>query len=111
MYEAWKHGHLDPHDTMETFAEGLATSVPFALTQEILRERLDDFIVVSDCELRISIRDLLDEEHILAEGAGVAGIAGAKRLGTELTGKTVVLPISGGNLSTDKLREILDAGE
>jgi len=111
MYEAWKRGHLDPHDTMETFAEGLATSVPFALTQEVLREHLEDFILVSDGELRASIRDLLDEEHVLAEGAGVAGIAGARQLGSELAGKTVVLPISGGNLSTDKLREILDAGD
>lgn len=37
MHEAWKHEHLDPHDTTDAFAEGLATSVPFALTQEILR--------------------------------------------------------------------------
>jgi threonine dehydratase len=107
MHEAWKHEHLDPHDTMDTFAEGLATSVPFALTQEILREHLDDFILVSDGELRTAIRELLDSEHILAEGAGVAGIAGGKKLGSQLAGKTVVLPISGGNLSVEKLREIV----
>ena len=108
MYEAWTNDHLDPHDTMETFAEGLATSVPFALTQQILRDHLDDFVLVSDDELRTAIRDLLDDEHVLAEGAGVAGIAAARELGSQLAGETVVLPISGGNLSLDKLREILE---
>lgn len=107
MYDAWKNGHLEPNDTMETFAEGLATSVPFALTQDILRDHLEDFVLVSDDELRTAIRDLLDDEHILAEGAGVAGIAGARKLGHALAGKTVVIPITGRNLSVDKLREIL----
>ncbi|MFW5905656.1 MAG: threonine ammonia-lyase [archaeon] len=108
MYDAWRDEHLEPNDTMETFAEGLATSVPFALTQEILRDHLEDFVLVSDDDLRMAIRDLLDDEHILAEGAGVAGVAGARKLGSELAGKTVVIPITGRNLSVEKLRDLLE---
>lgn len=108
MHEAWSEGHLEPSDRMETFAEGLATSVPFAFTQRVLREHLEDFLLVSDDDLRRAIKDLLADEHILAEGAGVAGIAGARQLGSELAGKTVVVPITGRNLSLDNLRSILD---
>ena len=107
MYDAWEQGHLEPSDEMGTFAEGLATSVPFALTQEVLRKRLEDFVLVSDDDLRTAIHDLLDDEHILAEGAGASGIAAARTLGSQLAGKTVVLPITGRNLSLDKLRDIL----
>ena len=107
MYEAWDGGHLDPSDTMTTFAEGLATSVPFALTQDILRDHLEDFRLVSEDDLRTAIADLLDDEHILAEGAGAAGVAGARELGAELAGKTVVVPITGRNLSMEKLASIV----
>lgn len=108
MYEAWAAEHLEPSDRMETFAEGLATSVPFALTQDILRDRLADFLLVSDGALRRAVRDLLADEHILAEGAGVAGIAGARKLGSELAGKTVVIPITGRNLALANLRSIIE---
>lgn len=107
MYEAYEAGHLEPADTMETFAEGLATSVPFALTQDVLRKHLSDFVLVSDDDLEAAIADLLADEHILGEGAGVAGIAGARALGSELAGKTVVIPITGRNLSVEKLVDIL----
>ncbi|MFB6125292.1 MAG: threonine/serine dehydratase [Halanaeroarchaeum sp.] len=107
MYDAWSGGHLDPSDTMETFAEGLATSVPFAFTQEVLRERLAGFLLVEDEALETAIADLLHDEHILAEGAAVAGVAGARALGDDLAGKTVVIPVTGRNLSADRLRGIL----
>lgn len=108
MYDSWADGHLEPSDAMETFAEGLATSVPFALTQDILRDRLEDFVLVSDGDLEQAIADLLSDEHILAEGAAVAGVAGARKLGTDLAGKTVVIPITGRNLSLENLRRIID---
>lgn len=107
MYQAWAEGTLDPYDTMETFAEGLATRVPFATTMGILRERLDDFILVDDADLRSAIRALLAEEHILAEGAGASGVAAALAQKDKLSGKTVAIPISGRNLAVEKLRSIL----
>jgi threonine dehydratase len=109
MYHAWKDGNLQPHEQMETFAEGIATQVPFALTVDILRDRLDDFQLVDDAELRTSLRQMLAEEHVLMEGACATGVAAALRRGEELAGKTVVLPVSGRNLSLEKLQEVLDS--
>jgi threonine dehydratase len=92
---------------METFAEGLATRIPFALTMSILRERLDEMILVDDDDLRAGIRRLLHDDHVLAEGAAAAGVAAALQLCERLAGKTVVLVVSGGNLSLPKLRRVL----
>ena len=92
---------------METFAEGLATRVPFELTQEIMRDLLDDFILVSEVEIKASILLLLEKAHTLAEGAGAVSLAGALKIRARLAGKKVALVVSGGNLSIDQLREIV----
>jgi threonine dehydratase len=109
VYEAWKGGHLDPRPSVTTFAEGLATRVPFALTLQVLTEHLADIVLVSDDRLRETIRLTMEEEHILAEGAGVASVAAALQMGEELAGQTVVLPISGRNISSQTLADVLDS--
>ncbi|NHN49137.1 threonine/serine dehydratase [Halostella sp. JP-L12] len=111
MYRAWAEDHLDPSDRMETFAEGLATRVPFALTTRLLRERLDDFRLVSEEALRAGVRDLLVDETVVMEGASAAAVAAMRQRSEELRGGTVVLPVSGRNLDAEKLRRILAEGE
>jgi threonine dehydratase len=106
-YRAWHSGSMDSIDEVSTFAEGIAVGTPFELTMHVLREHLADFIRVSDDDLRTAIRRMLDEEHILAEAAGVASVAGAYASRDRLAGSTVVLPICGRNLSTAKLRTLL----
>ena len=108
MYRAWDEGHLEPHDRMESFAEGIATRVPFALTQKILRERLDDFRLVSEHALRRGVHDLFTDEQIVMEGACAASLATMRQLRDELADQTIVFPISGRNIETETLRTILD---
>jgi threonine dehydratase len=107
VYLAWHEGHLDPVGKMETFAEGIATRVPFALTTRMLRERLDDFVLVSERELRESMATLATHEHIIAEGAAAAGLAGMRRRADELAGKAVALPISGRNIPFERLASLV----
>jgi threonine dehydratase len=105
-YLSWKRGQ-PVEAAMKTFAEGIATRVPFELTQHILREHLDDFVLVSDEELKRAIVLLLETTRNLAEGAGAASLAAALRLKERLQGKKVALVLSGGNLSVEQLREVL----
>lgn len=107
MYRAWDDGHLEPADTMETFAEGIATRVPFAMTVDLLRDRLDDFRLVSEGAIRAAMRDLLVEESLVAEGAAAASVAAMREMRDELRGETVVLPVSGRNVDAEKLRAAL----
>ena len=107
MYRAWAEDTLKPHDRMETIAEGLATSVPFAMTTRLLRDRLDDFRLVDDEAMLSAVRGLYEEEHVLMEVACAASVAALLEAGDELAGRTVVLPVSGRNLNGEKLQSIL----
>ncbi|MFC6939769.1 threonine/serine dehydratase [Salinirubellus sp. GCM10025818] len=110
VHAAWRDGGLDPHDRMETFAEGIATRSPFAMTTRLLRERLDDFRLVSDDALREWIRELFLEETVVMEGACAASVAAMDGMREEIAGKTVVFPISGRNVDPEKFRAIVDEG-
>ena len=97
-------------DRMETFAEGLATRVPFELPQRILWDQLDDFVLVSDDEIRDAVVKMLETTRNLAEPAGAAPLAAALKLRDRLAGKRVALVLSGGNITVAQLREVLAPG-
>jgi threonine dehydratase len=107
-YLSWKTDQL-VEDKMNTFAEGLATRTAFELPQSILRRYLDDFVLVSEDELRRAIVILLAHTRNLAEGAGAASLAAALKYQDRLAGRRVAIVLSGGNLSIDRLRYILAA--
>jgi threonine dehydratase len=106
MQLSWASGRMVTAE-MNTVAEGLATRVPFANTQRIMREYLNDFILVDDRDIDEAILLLLEHTHNLAEGAGAAPLAAALKIRDRLVGKKVVLIMSGGNLALAHLRRIL----
>ncbi len=93
----------------DTFAEGLATRVTFALTFGILRRGLADVVTLDEDELAEGVRLALRATHNLAEGAGAATLMAAFRQRAALAGQTVVCVMSGGNLDTATLARILAA--
>ena len=108
--ESWRTGRLVSHERVETFAEGMATRIPAEMTMEIMRELMDDVIVVSDEELRHAIFRILENSHNLAEGAGAASFAAAFQQRERFQGKTVVGVLSGGNLDLSELPAVLTRG-
>lgn len=106
VYRSLREGRMVHLDRMETFAEGIATRVPFALPMAILRRHLDEIVLVSDEEMKAAILLLAEAVRQTAEGAGAASTAAALRLRDRLRGKTVVLILSGGNIILDTLAEI-----
>jgi threonine dehydratase len=109
MQRSWQSGQAVTAE-MNTFAEGIATRVPFENTQRIMRQYLDDFVLVDDAEIKAAIVTLLEHTHNLAEGAGAAPLAAALQLQQEVAGRKVALIMSGGNLSVENLRNILETG-
>lgn len=108
-YLSWKEKRR-VEAPMETFAEGLATRTPFDLPQRILQDPergLDDFILVSEDELRRAVLMAIEKTHNLAEAAGAAPIAAALKLKEQISGQKVALIMSGGNLSFETLRDTL----
>jgi threonine dehydratase len=105
-YRSWREREL-LEDEMRTFAEGLATRVAFDLPQRIMWELLDDFVLVSDDEIRAAQRIMIESTRNLIEAAGASPLAAAIKIRDELAGRRVALIASGGNASPDQLRELL----
>jgi len=108
-YDSWKARAMR-ESTMGTFAEGLATRTAFELPQRILWEMLDDFILVPDAEIRQALLLMIEHTRNLVEPAGAAPLAAAMRCRDQIAGKRVALMCSGGNISPDQLRAVLQAG-
>lgn len=107
VYLSWKSGRKMETTEAATWAEGLATRTPFDLTLRIIQEHVDDIVLVGEEELRQGVRFLLEAAHQLAEGAGAAPAAAAQKLKARLRGRTVVLIVSGSNITLDQLRQVL----
>ena len=108
VYESWKAKKIVSSKKNDTFAEGMATRTAFGLTLDILIQHLDDFVLVSDQELFNAIGDLFDHTHNIAEGAGAASFAAAMKMKDRLAGKKVAMDLSGGNITRETLRRILN---
>lgn len=106
VYLSWKEGH-DVIRSSKTLFEGLATRSPFKLPLEILRDLLDDFLIVSEEEIGRAILILLENTHNLVEGAGASPLAAALKIRESLKGKKVVLVMSGGNITLAMLKDLL----
>ena len=104
-YRSWQTRQL-VEDRMGTYAEGLATRTAFELPQRILWEHLDDFILVSDDEIRQAQRTMIERTRNLVEAAGASPLAAALKIKERLTGKRVAMICSGGNVSPEQLREL-----
>ena len=105
-FRSWQARRL-VEDKMETCAEGLATRTAFELPQQILWRWLDDFVLVSDDEIRAAQALLIEATRNLVEAAGAAPLAAGLRLRERLAGKRVALILSGGNASREQLLEAL----
>jgi threonine dehydratase len=81
--------------------------VAFELPQRILREKLDDFVVVPDSEIRTAVRLMIETTRNLVEPAGAAPLAAALQLKELLRGQRIALILSGANITPAQLREVL----
>jgi threonine dehydratase len=107
VYNSWKSGKLESTESAKTMADGLATRVAFELPVSIMRDLLDDFILVTDEEIEAAIKIYVEKAHTIAEGAGAASLAAGIKIRDRLQGKKVALILSGGNLPADVLKGIL----
>jgi threonine dehydratase len=107
VYRSWREGRRVATDAVATFAEGLATREPFALTLELLPRFVDEVVLVADDRLVEAIRLIFRATRQVVEGAGAAAVAAALHRRDELAGKAVGLIFSGGNLAPEQFRMVL----
>lgn len=103
---SWKNKKI-VMDKMETAAEGLATQVGYELTQRMLWDFLNDFVLVSEEEMVQAILIYMELVRNLAEEAGASPLAAALKIKERLKGKKVTLVLTGSNISMERLKQIL----
>jgi threonine dehydratase len=107
VYQSWKAGKCLETPDAATWAEGVATRTAFELPLGVMRKHVDDIVLLSEEELRQGVIFLLESAHQLAEPAGAASAAAARKLGARLRGQRVVLIVSGCNITREQLTRVL----
>ncbi len=108
VYLSWREGRIVETKDAHTFADGVATRVPAALTFDIIRAGIDEITLVSDSEIIRAIRLLWRTTHNLVEGAGAAATAATFKMRERLAGQNVVNVLSGANLDTGSIARIFN---
>ena len=91
----------------DTLAEGIAVHDPGLFTQKILAGLLDEFVLVSESQLEGAVALLLQIEKTVVEGAGAAGLAAVLAHRHLFEGRKVGIVLSGGNIDTRLLANVL----
>jgi threonine dehydratase len=96
----------DPYDHEPTIADGLAGGFG-ALPFYIARTLIDQVLLASEADMRRAIYTLLDQEQLVVEASGAIAIVPLLSGSLDLDRQTVVCILSGGNIATTLLRDIL----
>ena len=104
---SWRGPARVETDRVATIADGMATRMTYDLTFSILKNQLDEVVTLDEDELKDAVRAALQLTHNLAEPAGAAPLAAARRTTPELAGRKVVCVMTGGNIDMTTLRMVL----
>ena len=91
----------------DTLAEGIAVKEPGGITSAMVRELVDDIVLVSERSLEMAVSLLLQIEKTVVEGAGAAGLAALMEHPERFAGKTIGVVLCGGNIDTRLLANVL----
>lgn len=108
MAESIEAGEIIEMESQPTLSDGSAGGIEKgSITFDICQKYVNDFILVSEEEIREAIKLVLEKHSMLIEGAGALTVASFMKAKESFKGKNVVLVLSGAKISMDILKEIL----
>ncbi|MDT3498240.1 bifunctional threonine ammonia-lyase/L-serine ammonia-lyase TdcB, partial [Bacillus toyonensis] len=110
MKASYDAGKIVEHYEEPTIADGCAVKIPGNLTFEIVKDLVDDIVTVSEEELEVAMKDLLQRGKAVVEGAGALATAAllAGKVDKYVQGKKVVAVISGGNVDLKRISSVCE---
>jgi threonine dehydratase len=105
MYNVIKNEQLPMRG--DTLAEGIAVKAPGRITSEIIRNLVDDIVLVSEDEIERAVATLIAIEKTVVEGAGAASLAAVLASPERFAGRNIGLVLSGGNIDTRLIASVL----
>ncbi|KAA0760597.1 bifunctional threonine ammonia-lyase/L-serine ammonia-lyase TdcB [Bacillus sp. AR2-1] len=110
MKASYDAGEIVSHYKAPTIADGCAVKMPGNLTFEIVKNLVDEIVTVSEEELEVAMKDLLQRGKAVVEGAGALATAAllAGKVDKYVQGKKVVAVISGGNVDLKRISSVCE---
>lgn len=96
---------------VQTIADGIAVKTPGDMTYDLVKKYVDGIFTVSDDEIALAILTLLEQQKLIAEGAGAVPVAAvlAGKI-PDIQGKNVCCLVSGGNIDVTILSRVIERG-
>lgn len=111
MEQSIADGQIETLDGVNTIADGIAVKTPGSLTYELCQKYVDKIVTVSDDEIALAILTLLEQQKLIAEGAGAVAVAAVMNGKIpEIEGKNVCCLVSGGNIDVTILSRVIERG-
>lgn len=110
MYDSVRSGHIECLDSVATIADGIAVKQPGETTFDLVRQYVDDIVLVTEDEISSAILALIEKQKMIAEGAGAVSVAAAMFDKLPIKGKKVVSLVSGGNIDVTILSRVIERG-
>ena len=110
MYNAFRDKTYETLDRVDTFADGIAVKTPGEQTFALIEQYVDDIVAVSEDEIAAAILSLMENQKLVAEGAGATPVAAALFGKLPIEGKKTVCLISGGNIDVNILSRVINRG-
>lgn len=108
MVESLKAGEILDLESRPTLSEGPAGGVEEdAVTFELCQTLIDEFVLVSEDEIKTALKNFLATQHLLIEGAAAVVLAAFEKTRSKYQGKKVALVICGANIGLEDLKTVL----
>ncbi len=111
MLNAVQDDQIETLGKVQTIADGIAVKTPGNNTFDLVKQYVDGIVTVSDDEIALAILTLLEQQKLIAEGAGAVPVA-AVMAGKipDIEGKNVCCLVSGGNIDVTILSRVIERG-
>lgn len=96
--------------SVSTIADGIAVKEPGDLTYEICCKYVDAVVTVTEDEICAAILALMEQQKLVAEGAGAVSVAAAMFNKIPIKGKKTICVVSGGNIDVNILSRVINRG-
>lgn len=108
MAQSVAAGELLDLPSLPTLSDGTAGGVePGSITFPLCRDHVDRYISVTEAEIATSLREFMENQHMLIEGSAAVAIAAFLKMAELLKGKRIVIVLCGANISLDTLKTVL----
>ncbi|MFB6150180.1 MAG: threonine ammonia-lyase [Haloarculaceae archaeon] len=109
--DSLRKGEIVERDSVDTIADGIATRKVGELTFDVIRERVDEVVTVSDDEVAVALTTLLERGKTLVEGAGAVPLAALMEGKFDYDdGERIVPCLCGGNIDMNVLTTVVMRG-